>query len=268
MTLPISVTILAKNSEETLSSTLDSLTQFPEVLILDTGSIDATKEIAKKYPNVRLQETPFQGFGKLHNIASELAQNDWILSVDSDEVLSQELIEEISALALNPKEIYSLNRCNYFQGKWMKCCSGWYPDPVVRLYHRKVTCFTDSAVHESVIQNGLKLVPLQGKCLHTPYLSIESLLAKMQLYTTLFAEENQGRPSSLGKALWRGFAAFIKNYIFKRGIFGGKEGLIISLYNAHTTYYKYLKLSFRGSEEASRRRSQGSVRQGRGDEKM
>jgi len=245
------VTILAKNSAETLAATLDSLTKFSEVLVLDTGSTDATREIAGKYPNVRLVEEPFQGFGKMHNLASDLVSQDWILSIDSDEVLSTELILEIHDLPLNPKEVYSLNRCNYFRGKWIKCCSGWYPDPVIRLYHRKATRFTDSAVHETVMAEGLKVVRLHGKCLHTPYRSIESFLSKMQLYTTLFAEENEGRPSSLGKALGRGFAAFVKNYLFKRGFLGGKEGLIISLYNAHTTYYKYLKLAFRNQKNLS-----------------
>jgi glycosyltransferase involved in cell wall biosynthesis len=266
--LGITVTILAKNSQETLGATLDSLTRFSEVLVLDTGSTDSTEEIAKKYVNVRLVTLPFQGFGKMHNLATQLASHDWILSIDSDEILSPELIEEIFALPLNPKEIYALNRCNYFQGKWMKCCSGWYPDPVIRLYHRKATRFTDSAVHEAVIRKDLKVVRLRGKCFHTPYRSIESLLSKMQLYTTLFAEENEGLPSSLGKALWRGFAAFLKNYFFKRGIFGGKEGLIISLYNAQTTYYKYLKLAYhkvQGSEAVDRKPSPESVRQGTAD---
>lgn len=232
-----------------MAATLDSLTCFPEVLVLDTGSDDATREIARRYPNVRLVEEPFQGFGKMHNLASQIASNDWILSIDSDEVLSPELIEEIHSLSLNAQEVYSLNRCNYFQGKWMKCCSGWYPDHVIRLYHRKTTRFTDTAVHEAVISKGLKVVSLKGKCFHTPYRSIDSLLAKMQLYTALFAEQNEGRSSSLGKALWKGFAAFLKNYLLKRGFLGGKEGLIISIYNAHTTYYKYLKLAFRNQKQ-------------------
>jgi glycosyltransferase involved in cell wall biosynthesis len=249
----ISVTILTKNSAKTLAATLDSLARFPEVLVVDTGSTDTTLEIAKKYPNVRLSSEPFQGFGKMHNLASLRASHDWILSIDSDEILSSELTQEIFDLSLNPEEVYSLNRCNYFQGRWIKCCSGWYPDPVIRLYHRQYTRFTDAAVHEAVIAEGLKVVPLRGQCIHTPYLSIDSLLAKMQLYTTLFAEENAGRPSSLGKALWRGFAAFIKNYFFKRGIFGGKEGLIISLYNAQTTYYKYLKLAYSEEREGKRK---------------
>src|SRR6187431_1719217 len=102
----ISVTILTKNSAKTLVAALDSLARFPEVLVVDTGSADATLEIAKKYPNVRLVSEPFQGFGKMHNLASERASHDWILSIDSDEFLSWELIEEILGQPLNPKEVY------------------------------------------------------------------------------------------------------------------------------------------------------------------
>ena len=268
--LPITATILAKNSAETLAATLSSLKRFSEVLVLDNGSTDSTMEIARLHPNTRIVETPFFGFGKMHNLASSLAANDWILSIDSDEVLTQKLSEEIGSLTLNPNEAYSLNRCNYFQGKWIKCCSGWYPDPVVRLYHRKATCFNDATVHETVITEGLKVVPLQGPLIHTPYRSIDSFLAKMQLYSNLFAEQNEGRPSSLGKAIRHGIAAFLKNYFLKRGFLGGKEGLIISLYNAHTTYYKYLKLAYRNrkvEESASiyRTPSPDSIQQDKGD---
>ncbi len=240
----ISVTILTKNSSETIGQTLDSLHKFSEVLILDTGSSDETLQIAKKYPNARICKTPFSGFGKLHNLAASMAKNDWILSIDSDEVLSDELIEEIFSLQLDVYAVYALNRCNYFQGKWIQCCSGWYPDWIVRLYNKKRTSFTENEVHETVIADGLKRVFLKEKCLHTPYTDIESFLSKMQLYSTLFAKENCGKHSTVGKAIWHGIYAFFKNYLFKRGFLAGKEGLIISIYNAQTTYYKYLKLAY------------------------
>jgi len=240
----ISVTILAKNSSETLKETINALKPFSEVLVFDTGSEDRTKEIAKSFPNVRLIEGDFIGFGKTHNLASSNAKHEWILSIDSDEVVSEELANEILSLKLDKDCVYTLDRHNYFNGKRMKWCSGWYPDPVVRLYHRESTKFTDDDVHEKVISDHLKVIALRGALLHTPYRSMESFLAKMQLYSTLFAKQNKGKKSSsLGKALLHGCSAFFKNYFLKRGIFGGKEGFIISLYNAHTTYYKYLKLA-------------------------
>jgi glycosyltransferase involved in cell wall biosynthesis len=241
--MSISVTILAKNASETIAKTLQSLSFFPEVLVADTGSTDRTKEIARQFPNVKVIDIPFQGFGKTHNLASSHATHDWVLSVDSDEVVTPNLAQEILALKLDPAQVYRLNRQNYLNGKWIRCCSGWYPDRIVRLYHRSHTQFNEVAVHESISSDHLHIVPLQGDLLHTPYLSVESFLAKMQLYSTLFAQQNKGKKSSLGKAIGHGLAAFLKNYFLKRGFLGGKEGFIISLYNAHVTYYKYLKLA-------------------------
>lgn len=242
----ISVTILTKNSAETLEATLRSLKNFPEVLVLDTGSTDHTLDIAAQFPHVKIVLEQFRGFGPTHNRASELASNDWILSIDSDEILTPDLASEVLSLKLDPNCVYSIDRHNYFNGKRMTCCSGWYPDRIVRLYHRKSTRFTDDAIHESVIARGLRIIPLRWPLLHTPYRSIDAFLAKMQTYSTLFAEQNAGKKtSSLGKALCHASAAFFKNYFLKRGFLGGKEGFIISLYNTHTAYYKYLKLAFR-----------------------
>ena len=242
----ISVTILAKNSAETLEATLDSVKRFSEVLLYDTGSTDKTLEIAARYPNVRVVHESFMGFGPSHNYASAMASYDWILSIDSDEVLSPALSEEILSLSLDSSCVYSIDRHNYFNGKWIRCCAGWYPDRIVRLYNKKQTSFSNDAVHEKVLVKDLKVIPLQGALNHTPYRSIEAFLAKMQTYSTLFAEQNAGKKkSSALKAFGHAFASLFKNLILKRGIFGGKEGWIISFYNAHTTFYKYLKLAFR-----------------------
>jgi glycosyltransferase involved in cell wall biosynthesis len=242
----ISATILTKNSGDTIEATLESLRLFPEVLLFDTGSTDATLKIAARYPNVKVVSQSFHGFGFAHNQASGLVANDWILSIDSDEVLSENLAQEILNLSLDKASVYSLNRCNYFLGKEIKGCSGWYPDPVVRLYHRNATRFSNDAVHEKVLIQNMKVIKLRSPLFHTPYRCMEDFLHKMQNYSTLFAEQNGGKKrSSLLKALWRATAAFLKNYFLKRGFLCGKEGFIISLYNAQCTYYKYLKLAFK-----------------------
>src|SRR5580692_2654811 len=130
----ISVTILTKDSSETIAKTLDSCCGFYEVIVCDTGSKDETLQIATQYPNVRIVEKPFEGFGPSHNAAVQEASHDWILSIDSDEVFSEELFQEIQGLALNPDTVYSLFRSNYFRGKCIKGCAGWYPDRVIRLF--------------------------------------------------------------------------------------------------------------------------------------
>lgn len=239
----ISVTILVKNGEKYLSQVLDALLTFDEVLLLDTGSQDNTLSIAKTYPNVVIKESPFLGFGQSHNLASSLAKHDWILSIDSDEIISKELASEIRSLTLDPNAVYAIRRNNYFRGKFIKGC-GWYPDWQVRLYNKKQTSFTDAHVHESIKREGMLLKKLSGTLTHYPYSSISDFLHKMQSYSTLFAKDHYGKKkSSLCKALMHGGFAFFKSYILKRGIILGKEGMIISLYNAHTAYYKYLKLA-------------------------
>jgi glycosyltransferase involved in cell wall biosynthesis len=237
----ISVTILTKNSSKTLGKTLESLASFPEVLVYDTGSSDETLSIARNYPNVRVMEGAFQGFGPTHNTASECAHYDWILSIDSDEILSEGLAKEILSLSLSSTCVYELERHNFFNQKRIRCCGGWYPDPLVRLYHRKHARFSDAAVHEKILHPGLSVVPLTSPLFHTPYRSVDELLHKMQLYSTLFASQHE-RKGSLFTALLHGWAAFLKSYLIKKGCLGGREGLILSLYNGHTAFYKYLKL--------------------------
>lgn len=243
----ISVTILAKDCAKQLQETLEATCLFPEVLVYDTGSMDATMQVAQAYPNVRVVRGAFIGFGPTHNAASARATHDWILSIDSDEVLSAELAREILQLSLDPRCVYSFERENFFRGKRIKWCGGWYPDRVVRLYHRGRTRFSEDAVHERVLTEGLAEVPLVHHARHTPYLQIADFLSKMQTYTTLFAEQNAGkRRGSVGRALVHGCCAFLKSYLFRRGFLGGSEGLIISLYNGHTALYKYLKLAEKG----------------------
>ena len=240
----ISVTILTKNSEKTLRSTLESVASFPEVILLDTGSQDKTLEIAQQFANVRIFIAPFNGFGNAHNLASSHAQHDWILSLDSDEVLSAALVAEIHSLSLDPQVIYSMQRHNYFKGKHIKWCGGWYPDRIIRIYHRKMTRFNEDAVHEKILKNGLKEFELSSPITHTPYLEISDFLNKMQLYSTLYAEQHkQEKKSSLMTAILHGWYAFFKSYILKRGFLGGAEGYIISAYNGHAAFYKYLKLT-------------------------
>lgn len=244
----ISVTILTRNSEKYISQVLEAVRDFGEVLIYDSGSQDQTMQIAASYSNTKIVEGDFKGFGPTHNKASKSARNDWILSIDSDEVVSKELIDEINHLALDSSTVYSISRKNIYRGKWITSC-GWSPDRQKKLYCRQKTRFTDAAVHESVISDGMKLIELKASIVHYPYETAEDFLRKMQSYSSLFAEQYKGkRKSSLGKAILRGAFTFLKCYLFQRGFLQGAEGFIISWYNANTTYFKYLKLAEKNKE--------------------
>jgi len=238
----ITVTILTKDSEKFIGKVLESLQDFHEVLIYDTGSSDRTLDLVKQYPNVSVHEAPFEGFGLCHNRATALAKNDWILSLDSDEVLTPELKKEVQSLSLDPRSVYSFPRKNLYNGKWIRWC-GWHPDRVVRLYNRQQTSFSNDEVHERVISDGLNTVSLKHPAEHYPYQTTEDFLRKMQRYSDLFAKQYAGKKrSSFGKAVWHGVYTFFKSYVIKRGFLGGAEGLTISLYNANTAFYKYVKL--------------------------
>jgi len=245
----ISVTILTKDSEKYLSQCLGALQMFNEVLILDSGSKDRTLDIASSYSNVTIIEHPFIGFGPMKNLAAEKARNDWILSIDSDEVASPELIEGIRRL--DPREtetVYAISRLNHYRGKPIRCC-GWYPDIVTRLFNRRHTRFNDAMVHESLLLHPeTRIIELQGTLMHYPFDDVESLIDKMQSYSTLYASQNT-KSSSPAKAFWRAGFSFFKNYFFQKGFLCGYEGLLISISNANGVFYKYMKLYEKQREE-------------------
>ena len=238
----ISVTILTKNSSKYINKALSQCSKFDEVVVLDNGSTDDTLDIASSFYNVKIYKCEFEGFGKMHIKAENYAKNDWILSIDSDEIITNDLVDSILDLDLDEKKVYSFDRANYFNGKLIKCC-GWYPDNHVRLYNKKTSGFTDNKVHESIKTEGLSVVKLEHKIIHYPYDSIEDFLIKLQFYSTLFAEQYVGeKKASVFKAFSHGLFSFIKCYFIKKGFTQGYEGFVISSYNACVALYKYLKL--------------------------
>ncbi|SUA35857.1 beta-1,4-glucosyltransferase [Neisseria zoodegmatis] len=240
-----SAAILVKNSERYLQEVLTALTDFDEVLLLDNGSADRTLEIAARFGNVRVCKHEFIGFGPMKNLAASFAKHNWIFSIDSDEVPDAELIESIrNAIEHDdPQTVYTLSRLNHYNGRLIKGC-GWYPDILPRLYQRKYIQFSDRKVHESlVLPPKTNVRSLKGHLKHYSFQNAEGLIQKMQQYSTLYAEENRyKKDSSPFKALWHGAAAFIKNYLLKKGFLYGSDGLIISAANAQGSYYKYVKL--------------------------
>jgi glycosyltransferase involved in cell wall biosynthesis len=239
----ISVIILTKNNEKTLQKTLESTIGFEEVILVDTGSTDLSLQIAKKFSHVKIFSKEFrEGFGALRNEAASLASSDWVLMLDSDEVLSPELVKEIKQQSLDPKCVYSLVFINFYNKKPVNFC-GWQKERHTRLYHRKFVKYDSSLVHEGLILEEKTTVFLKNPLHHYSYFSTEDFLRKMQIYSSLFAKQNQHKKkSSFSIAIIHSLAAFLKSYFLKGGFLGGKDGFIISMYIANTTLYKYLKL--------------------------
>ena len=243
--IPATAAMLVKNSERYLYEVLTALQDFDEVLLLDNGSTDRTFEIAERFTNVSYYKYDFIGFGPMKNLAARLAQNNWIFSIDSDEVADSELIAAIRKAVAENKEqnIFSLSRLNHYNGRLIKAC-GWHPDIIPRLYHRRFTRFSDRQVHESLIlPPDANVRPLEGRLKHYSFENAEGLIQKMQQYSSLYAEENRyKKDSSPFKALLHGSVSFVKNYLLKRGFAYGADGLTISIANAQGSYYKYVKL--------------------------
>lgn len=238
----LSIIILTKNSEKSLERALESTISFPEVVLLDSESTDSTKSIASKYSNVRFHLRPFCGFGPMRRLADTLSTYDWIFALDSDEVLSPLLIQTLHSISLNPKNVYRFPRQNFYNDKWIRWC-GWYPDKQIRLYNKKMTSFSKALVHEKVETQHMHIIDVKSPIFHYSYHRMEDFLVKMQLYSNLFSDQYTGKKkASMIRALGHSSYAFIKSYFLQSGFLGGREGLLISLYNSHTTFYKYLKL--------------------------
>lgn len=248
----ISVAILVKNSASTLAATLESTKYFPEAIVIDTGSLDRSLEIAQSFSHTKVYQYPFTTFAKLRNLAASLASNDWILALDADEVLSRPLQEELLKLEKKPDCIYALPFINFFQGKKVTT-AGWQKKSHLRLYHRQKTEFLDAKVHEKLDVGARKIITLHSPVFHTPYQTIDDFLLKMQRYSTLFAEQYVGeKKSSPWIACIHGFGTFLKSFFLKKGFLGGYSGFLISMYNGHTAFYKYLKLYHANNEKGHR----------------
>jgi len=238
----ISAVIIVKNGAKTIRKTLDSLREFDDVVVYDNGSSDGTTAIAKEYGNVNLIQGEFVGFGPTKNRAAAHAKHDWILIVDSDEVVDAQLLATLKAKQLDKQTIYVLNFTAYYRDIQIRHC-GWNNQKIKRLYNKSVTTFNDKFVHENILDEGMKKEQLQGNMQHYSYMTITDFIIKLDRYSTLFAEDNAGRKySSPLKAILNGMYSFFRTYVLKRGFLDGYAGLVIAFSHMATNFYKYIKL--------------------------
>lgn len=237
----ISCVIIVKDAEATIKKVLDSLLDFSDVVLYSNNSTDKTDSIAKKYENVNLVQGSFIGFGPTKNIAATFAKNSWILSLDADEVLSDEFVNNLKKETLDDNYIYSILRTNYYKQTQIKHC--WGNDKIVRIYNKTKTSFTDKKVHEKIIEEGLKVSSIKGNVLHYPYSSITDFIIKLDRYSTIYANDNVGKKTSSPlKASFNALFSFFKTYFIKRGFLDGYAGLVIAFSHMATNFYKYIKL--------------------------
>lgn len=237
----ISPVIIVKNAQNTIKQTLESLKDFKEVIVYENGSTDDTVKIIEKFTNVILIEGEFLGFGPTKNKATSYASNNWVLSIDADEVLSKEFIKSLKVLKFSENTIYKILRTNYYKRTQIKYC--WGDDHIVRLYDKTKTSFCNNKVHEYIIEENFENIILNGVVEHYPYSNMTDFIVKLDRYSTIFAQDNVGKKySSPLKAILNAKFSFFKTYFLKRGFLDGYAGLIIAFSHMATNFYKYMKL--------------------------
>lgn len=234
----ISVVILTKNSAQEIERALRSVSSFPEVLIVDGGSTDSTLSKASFYPNTRLVSLPFDdNFSKIRNQGASLATFDWILQLDSDEEVTEELAQELLKGELDSDWIYQIRRRNFFGIEEPRI---WQGDRVCRCYDRRKYAFSGQAVHEKI------LGPIKAcsfPLIHRPKVEISSYIQKMDLYSSLFATQSStSKRCSFAKVLLHTYWSFFKSYFLSLGFLDGATGFYLAKYTSDTVFYKYMKV--------------------------
>ena len=239
----LSVAIITKNEEEMLAGCLESVSFADDIVVVDSESTDRTETIAREF-NCRVFVEPWKGFGPQKMSAVEKCRHNWVLTLDAYERVPEETRDQIITVInrTSDADAYSLPIKAYFNGKWIRHC-GWWPDEKVKLFKKDTCTVSNRAVHEGVEVRGIKK-KLSAPLVHYPTSQIRKVMAKMNLYSSLGAEEllKAGKKATFSKAIFHAIASFTKSYILKLGIFDGGEGFFISLTGSVTTFYKYVKL--------------------------
>ena len=242
----LSVVIVCKNGATVIGETIKSFSGLTDdILIYDNGSTDGTKEIVKQ-SNARLVEGSWEGFGKTKNKANALAKYDWILSLDADEAIDEELKKTLLKQDLaDEMKVFEFKFKNFLGTKWLRY-GEWGDDKHIRLFNRTKIKWNDADVHESLLlPNDVKVISVPGYVLHKTAANFSEYENKMENYAALNAEKyfkQQKRSGSL-KMFFSAVFSFIKNYFFKLGFLDGATGYHCARINARYTFLKYKKLN-------------------------
>ena len=254
----LSVVVITRNEEDTLPRCLSSVAWADEVIVVDSGSQDDTRQIAWEH-GATVFEIEWSGFGAAKAYGVDKATGEWILSLDADEAVSEELAQEIQLILRGETDFHGFDmpRKTRFLGRWIKHC-GWYPDRVLRLFLKSRGKFDNARVHEKVILDG-RMGHLSGELLHYSYPSLEHYLDKSNRYTTLGAEEayRKGRRTTWFDLVIRPLVSFIAHYVSRQGFRDGREGFLVSVLSSLAVLVKYAKLK---DMERQRESSEGDCK--------
>lgn len=240
--IPVSVVVLTKNEEENISRCLESVQWADEIIVVDDYSSDRTVELAKKYTS-RIFIKPMDVEGRHRNWAYSQAKNTWVLSLDADEQVTEELKNELSAVLKDDPQFaaFSIPLRNYIGNHWVKY-GGWYPAGKVRLFKKSKFRYEEVKVHPRVFMEG-RCGHLNADIIHKGYPDFAHFLDSLNRQTTWEAEKwfGQNKPMKLGRFLWRTFDRFVRTYIAKKGYKDGFVGFVVAFYASLYQFMSYLK---------------------------
>jgi glycosyltransferase involved in cell wall biosynthesis len=237
----LSAIVITRNEAGNIGACLDSLAFCDERIVVDSGSDDATVELARA-SGAQVVQHDFAGFGAQKNFALSLARGDWVLSIDADERVSAALAAQIrTAIANDEADGFEMPRSSTFCGRVMRH-SGWSPDYVLRLFRRAQARFSNDLVHERVICDG-RVARLSEPLIHHPVARLEDAVSRMDRYSSAGADMllASGRRVYFISGIVRGVWAFLRAYVLRAGFLDGAEGFLLAVANAEGTYYRYMK---------------------------
>ena len=240
----LTVVIVAKNEARNITECVASVSFADEVVVLDSGSTDQTAALARA-AGARVVQTDWPGYGPQVARGFTLATSAWVLSLDADERISPALQAEIvAAIRSDAFDGYRIPRLSEFCGRFIHH-SGWRPDRTLRLGRRVRSGFTDHFLHAHMTVDG-RVGDLAHPLVHFSYPDMHDVLEKLDRYSSGHARDMLagGASASVGKAVVHGVFAFIRTYLLRLGFLDGQHGLMLAIYNAEYTYYKYIKLMF------------------------
>ena len=239
----ISACIISFNEERKIEDCLKSLVDVAdEIIIVDSLSTDKTLQIAKKYTD-KIFHQKFLGHIEQKNFAVKKASHDWILSLDCDERLSEQLVESIREIknSLHRADAYSMPRKTFYIYRWLNYC--WYPDVKTRMFNRNTACWGGTNPHDHIVVQGKNVVRLQGDIYHYSFDSISDHLKTIDSFTEIGADEivRKNKRVTIFTPLTHASWTFLKLYLLKRGFLDGFAGLIVSVLSYVHVFVKYSK---------------------------
>lgn len=242
--MSLSVICITRNEEQNIEACLRSVEWADEIIVVDSGSVDTTVELAKRSTS-KVYVRPWEGYGSAKNFALSQCTMEWVLSIDADERITDDLREEISSIVLKNSRIYdaySVPRKAYFLGKWIKHC-GWYPARITRLFRRTAGSFSELHVHESLRISG-NIGDLRSDLLHFTDPNLFHYFEKLNKYTTLATKDmtRSGKRFTLFAMLVKPIWTFVRMFFLRLGFLDGLHGFILSVLSAGYVFTKYAKL--------------------------